>query len=163
MIVIATVAVATQAPTLAITGVNVVDVVEGRIVPNSTVIVTGDTITSVTQNGAPPRGARLVDGQSRFLIPGLWDMHAHIQGNEKAWLPLYIANGVTGIRDMGADLDFILDIREATSSGRTLGPRIVAAGPILDDAPGDWPLRIRVGTRMRAGLRFSSSSAAVWI
>ena len=59
----------------------------------------------------------------------------------KAWLPLYIANGVTGIRDMGADLDFILDIREATSSGRVLGPRIVAAGPILDDAPGDWPLQ----------------------
>ncbi len=91
-----------------------------------------------------PADAQVIDGQGKFLIPGLWDMHAHIQGNEKAWLPLYIANGVTGIRDMGADLDFILDIREATSSGRTLGPRIVAAGPILDDAPGDWPLRIRV-------------------
>ena len=91
-----------------------------------------------------PRDARLVDGRGKFLIPGLWDMHAHIQGNGEAWLPLYIANGVTGIRDMGADLDFILNFREATSSGRTLGPRIVAAGPILDDAPGDWPFRIRV-------------------
>ena len=144
VIVIATVAVTTQAPVLAITGVNVVDIVEGQIVPNSTVVVTGDTITSVQRNGPPPRDARLVDGRNKFLIPGLWDMHAHIQGNEKAWLPLYIANGVTGIRDMGADLDFILDIREATSSRRTLGPRIVAAGPILDDAPGDWPLRLRV-------------------
>jgi Amidohydrolase family len=144
VIVIATVAVTTQAPMLAITGVNVVDVIEGRIVPNSTVVITGDTITSVQQNGAPPRDARLVDGLNKFLIPGLWDMHAHIQGNEKAWLPLYIANGVTGIRDMGADLDFILDIRGATASRRTLGPQIVAAGPILDDAPGDWPLRIRV-------------------
>jgi hypothetical protein len=143
-IVITTVSVPAQAPTLAITGVNVVDVVDGRIVPNSMVTISGQTITSVTQNGAPPTGARVVDGQGKFLIPGLWDMHAHIQGNEKAWLPLYVANGVTGIRDMGADLDFILDIREASSSGRTLGPRIVAAGPILDDAPGDWPLRIRV-------------------
>jgi hypothetical protein len=80
------------------------------------------------------------------ICVGLWDMHAHIQGNEKAWLPLYIANGVTGIRDMGADLDFIIDVRDATASGRTLGPRIVATGPILDDAPGDWPLRIRVRT-----------------
>ena len=146
LIFIAAVAVATQAPTLAITGVNVVDVVEGRIVANSTVVVTGNTISSVTRNGAPPGDARLVDGRNRFLVPGLWDMHAHIQGNEKAWLPLYVANGVTGIRDMGADLDFILDIREATSSGRTLGPRIVAAGPILDDAPADWPFRIRVKT-----------------
>jgi imidazolonepropionase-like amidohydrolase len=140
----ATVAVTTQATTLAISGVAVVDVVEGRIVPNSTVVVTGNTITSVQQNGTPSRGAKVVDGRNRFLIPGLWDMHAHIQGNEKAWLPLYIANGVTGIRDMGADLDFILAIREATSSGRTLGPRIVAAGPILDDAPADWPFRMRV-------------------
>jgi hypothetical protein len=124
--------------------VNVVDVVGGRIVPNSTVTISGQTITGVTQNGAPPAGARVVDGRGKFLIPGLWDMHAHIQGNEKAWLPLYIANGVTGIRDMGADLDFILEIREATATGRTFGPRIVAAGPILDDAPADWPLRIRV-------------------
>jgi Amidohydrolase family len=141
---ITAVSVPAQAPALAITGVNVVDVVDGRIVPNRMVTISGQTITSVTQNGAPPTGARVVDGQGKFLIPGLWDMHAHIQGNEKAWLPLYIANGVTGIRDMGADLDFILDVREATASRRTLGPHIVAAGPILDDAPGDWPLRIRV-------------------
>jgi len=141
---VATVAVTPQTRTLAITRVSVVDVIDGRIVPNSIVTIRGETISSVSQNGALPADAQVVDGQGKFLIPGLWDMHAHIQGNEKSWLPLYIANGVTGIRDMGADLDFILDIRDATSSGRTLGPRIVAAGPILDDAPGDWPLRIRV-------------------
>jgi imidazolonepropionase-like amidohydrolase len=141
---VAAVAATAQAPSLAITGVNVVDVVNGQIVPNSTVTISGQTITSVTRNGAPSSGARVIDGQGKFLSPGLWDMHAHIQGNEKAWLPLYIANGVTGIRDMGADLDFILELRAATSAGRTLGPRIVAAGPILDDAPEDWPLRIRV-------------------
>jgi amidohydrolase family protein len=137
-------AVTAQTSSLAITGVNVVDVVDGRIVPNSTVTITGETISGITRNGAAPKGARIVDGRRKFLIPGLWDMHAHIQGNEKAWLPLFIANGVTGIRDMGADLDFILEVREATASGRTLGPRIIAAGPILDDAPGDWPFRIRV-------------------
>ena len=135
-----------QTRTLAITHIGVVDVAAGRIVTNSTVTIAGDTISSVDQNGAPPAGAQVVDGQGKFLIPGLWDMHAHVQVNEKGWLPLYIANGVTGIRDMGADLDFILDIRQATASGRVLGPRIVAAGPILDDAPGDWPFRIRVRT-----------------
>ena len=137
-------AVTAQTSSLAITDVNVVDVVDGRIVPNSTVTISGETISGITRNGAAPKGARIVDGRRKFLIPGLWDMHAHIQGNEKAWLPLFIANGVTGIRDMGADLDFILEVREATASGRTLGPRIIAAGPILDDAPGDWPFRIRV-------------------
>lgn len=143
---VTTVAVTPQTRSLAITRVSVVDVINGRIVPNSIVTIRGETIASVAQNGALPADAQVVDGQGKFLIPGLWDMHAHIQGNDKTWLPLYIANGVTGIRDMGADLDFILDIRDATSSGRMLGPRIVAAGPILDDAPGDWPLRIRVRT-----------------
>jgi hypothetical protein len=141
---IATAAVTAQTPSVAITGVNVVDVVNGRIVPNSTVTISGQTITSVTRNGGPPSGARVVDGQGKFLIPGLWDMHAHIQGSEAGWLPLYVANGVTGIRDMGADLDRILATREATAAGRVVGPRIVAAGPILDDAPRDWPLRMRV-------------------
>ena len=64
----------------------------------------------------------------------------------ESWLQLYVANGVTGIRDMGSSLDVILPMREATASGRVLGPRIVAAGPILDDAPGEWPLRMRVKT-----------------
>jgi imidazolonepropionase-like amidohydrolase len=140
---IAAATVGAQNNRIAITDVNVIDVATGQIFPNRTVIVTGKTITAITQ-AAPPGPSATLNGTGKFLIPGLWDMHAHIQGNEKAWLPLYIANGVTGIRDMGADLDFILDIREATASGRTLGPRIVAAGPILDDAPGDWPFRMRV-------------------
>src|SRR2546427_2816168 len=144
--VIATVSVTPHTRGVAITGVNIVDVVEGRIVPNSTVMISGKTIASVTQNGAPPAGARAVDGQGMFLIPGLWDMHAHMEASGASWLQLYVANGVTGIRDMGSNLDLILAMRESTSPGRVLGPRIFAAGPILDDAPGDWPFRMRVKT-----------------
>ena len=144
--VMATVSVKPQTRSLAITRVNVVDVVDGRIVPNSTVVISGETVTSVTQDSAPPAGARVVDGQGRFLIPGLWDMHAHMEASGESWLQLNVANGVTGIRDMGSDLDLILKMREGTSSGRVLGPRIFAAGPILDDAPGDWPFRMRVKT-----------------
>jgi cytosine/adenosine deaminase-related metal-dependent hydrolase len=131
---------------LAITRVNVVDVVTGRIVPNVTVTISGTTITSVTPNARPPADARVVDGEGKVLIPGLWDMHAHMEAVGEPWLQLYVANGVTGIRDMGSQLDVILRMREATASGRVLGPRIFAAGPILDDAPGDWPFRMRVKT-----------------
>jgi imidazolonepropionase-like amidohydrolase len=131
---------------LAITRVNVIDIVDGRIVPNSTVTISDQTITSVRPNSAPPAGARIVDGHGRFLIPGLWDMHAHMEAAGGSWLQLYVANGVTGIRDMGSDLELILKMRESTASGRVLGPRIFAAGPILDDAPGDWPFRMRVKT-----------------
>src|SRR2546428_4572175 len=144
--VIATASVIPQTRALAITRVSIVDVVDGRILQNSTVTIRGKTIASTTQNGAPPRDAQVVDGQGKFLIPGLWDMHAHMEMTGESWLQLYVANGVTGIRDMGSTLDFILNLREATSSGRVLGPRIFAAGPILDDAPGDWPFRMRVKT-----------------
>jgi len=135
---------APQTRTLAITGVSVVDVVDGRITPNSTVTVTGQTIATVGQNGVPPPGATVVDGRNAFLIPGLWDMHAHMEAGGASWLQLYVANGVTGIRDMGSALDLILKMRDDTASGRVLGPRIFAAGPILDDAPGEWPYRMRV-------------------
>ncbi len=135
-----------QPQPLVITDVNIVDVVDGRIVPNSTVTIRGETIASVTQKRSPPPGARVVDGRRTFLIPGLWDMHAHMEASGESGLQLHVANGVTAIRDMGSDLDLILKMRDATSSSRMLGPRIFAAGPILDDAPGDWPLRMRVKT-----------------
>jgi hypothetical protein len=145
-ILIATVSVTPQTQSLAITHVNVVDVAAGRIVPNATVTISGSTITSVTPDGAPAAQARVVDGRGKFLIPGLWDMHAHMEAAGEPWLPLYVANGVTGIRDMGSQVDVILKMRDATASGRVLGPRIFAAGPILDDAPADWPFRMRVKT-----------------
>lgn len=143
---IATVPVTPQTRALVITRVNVVDVADGRIIPNSTVTIDGRTIASVTRNSAPSSGADVVDAQGRFLIPGLWDMHAHMEASGESWLQLYVANGVTGIRDMGSDVELVLKMREATASGRVLGPRIFAAGPILDDAPGDWPFRMRVKT-----------------
>jgi imidazolonepropionase-like amidohydrolase len=141
---LATLSATAQTSTLVITGVNVVDAAAGRILPNSTVTISGDTIASLVSEGPIPAGVQVVDGRGKYLIPGLWDMHAHMEASGESWLPLHVANGVTGIRDMGSDLDVILRMRDATSSGRTLGPRIVAAGPILDDAPGNWPFRLRV-------------------
>ena len=141
----ATVSLTAQTRAIAITGASIVDVVNGRLLRNSTVTINGPTIVSIASKGAPAAGAIVVDGRGKFVIPGLWDMHAHVGGTPE-WLPLYVANGVTGIRDMGANLDSILKLREATASGTLLGPRIVAAGPILDNPPGDWPFRMRVRT-----------------
>jgi hypothetical protein len=138
--------VVSQATTVAITGVNVIDVVNGDVTPGRTVVITANAISSVTAGSRAPSGARVVDGRGKFLIPGLWDMHAHMEASGPAWLPLYVANGVTGIRDMGSELDLILRMRADTASGRTPGPRMFVAGPILDDAPGDWPFRMRVKT-----------------
>jgi hypothetical protein len=73
-------------------------------------------------------------------------MHTHHQMTGEASLPLYVANGVTGTRDMGSDLDLVIPLRERTASGQLLGPRIIASGPILDDRPADWPYRLTVRT-----------------
>ena len=127
-----------------ISRVTVIDTIRGETIPDSVVTIEGGAIASITRNGAVPPGARVIDGQGKFLIPGLWDMHAHHQLTGEASLPLFVATGVTGTRDMGADLDFILALRQRTASGQTLGPVIVAAGPILDNRPPDWPLRLSV-------------------
>src|ERR1043166_1744576 len=132
-----------QVRPIVITAVNIVDVDNGRIIPNSTVAIEGTRIANIGQRTSS-RDARVVDGHGAFMIPGLWDMHSHTEAAGESALQLHIANGVTGIRDMGSDLDVILRLRDATASGRPLGPRIIAAGPILDDAPGEWPFRMRV-------------------
>ena len=147
---IATVSVTPQTRALVITRVNVVDVVDGRFLPNRTVTISGQTIASITPNGASPADARVVDGQGKFLIPGLWDMHSHHQATGAESLDLFLANGVVGTRDMGADVEFILPLRDRVNRGELFGPEIVAAGPILDDRPPDWPFRRRVTNAQEA-------------
>ncbi|MFT4911860.1 MAG: imidazolonepropionase-like amidohydrolase [Brevundimonas sp.] len=131
---------------VAITNVTVIDVVAGVGHPGMTVVADHARILSVEAGGPAPYGARRIDGAGRFLIPGLWDMHVHHQGTGAESLPIYLANGVVGTRDMGSDADFILPLRDQLARGEVLGPRIVAAGPMLDRAPEGWPWRISVST-----------------
>ncbi len=94
------VAVRTRGP-IAITGVTVVDVVQGRLRPGQTVVIEEGIITRVEPAAAIPPGARQIDGQGRFLIPAFWDMHAHVYAVSPLLdLPLYLAFGVTNVRDM---------------------------------------------------------------
>ena len=120
---------------LAITRVTVVDVEAGRLLREQTVIIRGNRIVTVTASRETrvPVGARVVDGRSRYLIPGLWDMHVHNpEPGAAAMLPVYVAHGVTGVRDMGADLLALRRHRDRIAAGGMVGPRIVMAGPILD-------------------------------
>src|SRR5262249_59945187 len=121
------------AKSLAITGVTVIDATGAAARPGMTVVVTGDRITAVGKSGAVrvPERARVVDGKGKYVIPGLWDMHVHTAG--PSFLPLYLANGVTGVRDMHAlDPDAIFGLRKQVQEGKQPGPRVVAAGPLVD-------------------------------
>jgi len=129
------------APAIAITGVSVVDGRDSVPRSNQTVIIVGGRIESVgsTRSTRVPAGARVVDGRGKFLIPGLWDMHVHtsIVGG-RSLLPLYVANGVTGVRDMAGDWDTLTTWRKEIAAGTLVGPRIVASGPYLEG--GDVPI-----------------------
>jgi imidazolonepropionase-like amidohydrolase len=141
------------APTLVITHVTVIDPRDGTAASDRTVAIRGDRIVDVTSSaGAVPPGARTVDATGKFVIPGLWDMHIHtyfgtwVPGGDEVTLPLFIASGVTGVRDMGSDLEPILAARAAIAQGRKLGPRLVIAGPMLDGPKTQFPASIAIAT-----------------
>jgi imidazolonepropionase-like amidohydrolase len=132
-------AAAAEAQVLVIEHVAVVDVERGEIVPDRTVVVRGDRIASVGASGENgPRAVR-VDGRGKYLMPGLIDAHTHVAGvsADPRWSPEvvpaeYVSYGVTGVRDMGSDLDVVLKLREAIDARATTGPRIATGGPMLD-------------------------------
>jgi hypothetical protein len=137
---------------LAITHTTVIDVVSGRRLPDRTVVVRDGRIVGVG-TAPPPAGALIVDGRGKFLIPGLWDMHAHL-GNDgvatNVYFPLEIANGVTGIREMTSDcyarpgcergmtIDTVRAWQRGIAAGRIVGPRIAASSPMLDGPTPTW-------------------------
>ena len=158
-------------PWLAITHVIVVDVAAGRLVPGQNVVVRGGRILAVgdTARVAVPAGATVVDGRGRFLIPGLWDMHVHALFDAevaRTFLPRFVAAGVTGVRDMGGTVEVMRAARFAVLAGTLVGPRIVAAGRILDGPqPADPPVSIAVGTpdQARAAVDSLANSGADFI
>jgi len=139
---------------LVLENVTVIDVASGASLPGRTVVVAGEHIWDVAPAGRAltPANARVVDGTGKFLIPGLWDMHIHtlfgdwVPGGREVILPLLLANGITGARDMGSDLDPILRAREDVARGALLGPRLVVAGPMLDGPKPQFPASIAITT-----------------
>ena len=144
-----------QGASLAITHVTVVDVETGKRLPDRTVLVEADRIAAIgpSDTVAVPEGATRVDGAGKYLIPGLWDMHAHVL-NRWGWTaPLAVASGVTGVRDMAnwGPLTDVHRIRADVAAGRAVGPRIAAfAGPLIDGEPAIFDEYLAVGTAEEA-------------
>jgi len=128
-------------PSIAITRVSVIDGDAPSPRTDQTVVIDGNRIVRVGASGsvAVSPGARIVDGRGKFLLPGFWDMHVHtaISGGRDL-LSLYVANGVTGVRDMAGDWDTLKSWRSEIGRGQLVGPRIIASGPYLEG--GDVPI-----------------------
>src|ERR1700678_377435 len=142
------------AQALVIAHVTVIDVVIGKTLPDMNVVVEGERIKQAgpARQVKIPADAQVVDGAGKFLIPGLWDMHVHTFFGEQApagrdvTLPLFVANGITGVRDMGSNLDEVLQARADIAAGKLLGPRMIVAGPMLDGPTTQFPASIAIAT-----------------
>jgi imidazolonepropionase-like amidohydrolase len=126
----------TSGNAIAITHVNVVPMDGERVIPDQTVIVRNGRIASIGPTNAtelPEDVSLVIEGRGQYLMPGLADMHAHFFDEEDS-LALFVANGVTTVRNMfGAPAH--LDWRERVTNGSLLGPNIYTMGPILDGDP----------------------------
>jgi hypothetical protein len=129
---------------IAITHVTVIDTSHGSIQNEMTVLIVGNRIAELDKASDVnvPSSALVIEAKGKFLIPGLWDMHVHIFGGDRFLTasPLLIANGITGVREMGTYVPVatIKGIRKQIAEGKLLGPRIFAAGPVVDGAFKDW-------------------------
>lgn len=128
----------TKSKTLAITHVTVIDATGAPARPDMTVLINGNRITEAGKSGKihVPKHAQVVNASGKFLIPGLWDMHVHWY--EKDYLPLFIANGVTGIRIMWG-MPRHHQWRTEIEAGQLLGPHMLIASPLVDGPKPVWP------------------------
>jgi imidazolonepropionase-like amidohydrolase len=140
--------------TVTIANVTIIDTTGGPPQLHRTVTVRKGVIADIRDSTLPKHKERGVEvnGTGKYLIPGLWDMHVHMvfgdwfpRGNEVT-LPLFIANGITGVRDMGGELELLQQWRKEISAGTLIGPRIVMSGPMLDGPQPRFPSSIAIKT-----------------
>ena len=136
--------------------VTVVDVEKAKTVAGQAVVLRGADIVAVGADASVAknwRAKRVVEGKGRYLIPGLWDMHVHFGGGpdlveeNEALFPVYVANGITTIRDCSGDLaDQVLAWRGEIASGALLGPRLLTSGAKIEGIAPVWKGTIEVGS-----------------
>jgi imidazolonepropionase-like amidohydrolase len=121
--------------TYAMTGATIVDGTGRAAIADGVIVVRDGRIADVGPRSAVtiPPGIPSVPVDGKTIVPGLWDMHTHVTQIE--WAPAYLAAGVTTVRDMGNEFEFVVPLRDAIASGRALGPRILAAGLIDGGGP----------------------------
>ena len=124
-----------RAERLALVGGTVIDGSGSAPVPHAALVMERGRIVAVGRESEVkiPEGATVVNVQGKTILPGLWDMHAHFEQVE--WGPLYLAAGVTTVRDCGNEFEFITAVRDAIANGSGLGPRLLLAGLVDGTSP----------------------------
>jgi imidazolonepropionase-like amidohydrolase len=150
---------------LIIKSANIIDVKTGKIISGKAVAIKDGTIISVFNEKqiSGYNSKQVVDGKGKYLIPGLWDMHMHFGGGDslinenKNLLPLFLAYGITTVRDAAADISpSVLQWRNEIAAGKLLGPRIFTSGPKLEGYKSVWKGDIEVGNTKEIELALDS-------
>ena len=128
-----------NAPVTAFLGVNIIPMVDEGVLNDQTVVVRGDRIVAMgaVQEVPIPAGATVIDGEGRFLLPGLWDAHVHLTPEVRARpgfgeAPLYLAFGITSVFNLMGD-SAILDSRRRIESGDLLAPNLYTSGRHMNE------------------------------
>jgi imidazolonepropionase-like amidohydrolase len=121
--------------TIAFTGGTLIDVINKKEIPHATIFIENGMIKSIntSENVSIPADTYTVHAEGKYILPGLWDMHAHFEQAE--WGPAYLAAGVTTVRDCGNEFEFINSVKTAIDHGKGVGPHILKAGIIDGKGP----------------------------
>jgi len=131
---------------LLIVGVDVIDTEAGRVIPDQVIAIEDGRIVGVFDEDVPRiAGAREIDAEGLYALPGLIDSHVHYAAPD-VYGPMMIAYGVVMVRDMGGATGTILPLRDELNAGDRLGPRMIATGAIIDGNPPIWPFSEPVET-----------------
>ncbi len=130
---------APAASALVIRNGDVFDAERGIMRPRTTVVIRGDRIVAVgpADSVATPSGATVIDASGKSVVPGLWEMHGHLQHtSQSVGSPMQLSLGITTVRDLAADLDVAVSHRDRAASGAILSPREILGGFL--EGPGAW-------------------------
>ena len=144
-------------PDLVIHNVNVIDVEKGEILENQALFIVGKRIHKIENlnDVIIQDSVEHLNGNGGYLIPGLWDSHVHVVTERRWSMPLMLAYGITGVRNMHTTeedpLGKIAMVKKELTNNEYPGPRFIANGPIVDGiAEGVWPQSVIVGTEKEA-------------
>lgn len=117
-----------------------IDALRDQPIENASILIRGDRVAAVeTGEIPPPAGAQVLDLAGKTVTPGLIDTHVHTVTIGDEGLKLFMANGITSVRDCGARLELVIAIKQALESGAKFGPRLYFCGPLLDGAKSSLP------------------------
>jgi imidazolonepropionase-like amidohydrolase len=154
----------TKQADLILQDISVVDVLHNKIQAHQTVVISKERIIEVGKKEISKKyqSHHLINSTGKYIMPSLWDMHVHFGGDtlkeENKWLlPLFLANGVTAVRDCAGDISpAVLEWKKAIADNKLEGPTIFTSGPKLEGPKSIWPGDIEIANETEMNLALDS-------